>query len=210
MINNFILILICNLIFIYSKPLDYDQEEKDNIVFNKTSYEKFMEENRKNGYILYTNELIDLFNKIDENGEKFPVFCLVIINNNDKSQIFIKELKLISEKINNCMKSYLYGENNTIDHEIIFILINFEEKSTNEELKKFLRNISTVTNLPSMFFLCRKKQCSNEKCQKSQKSYRIINKYFIFNPLNKFIDILVNHPNDSILVKILEHGFKKN
>jgi hypothetical protein len=212
MINKifFNLYLISNIFFIYASPIEYDSEEKDNILANKDFQNKLNKEYEKNGYILYTNEVINYLEKIDRSREINPLFCLVVLDNKSISIGILNVIKSITNKINNVFKNYKNLDNqNAINNEIIFIVINIEEKNINEDLRKFLRNIMVFQNIPSIIFLCRKKNCSNEKCRKKNKNYKVIHNYIVFEPINKFIDFLLEDNNNNIFKKIVEHGFEE-
>jgi hypothetical protein len=72
--KNFLLLFTLSINnFIIGKASDYDEEEKDNILKNKDDWNKFMKEQDKNGYIVYTNEFLETLEKIDNNGENYPI-----------------------------------------------------------------------------------------------------------------------------------------
>lgn len=193
----------------------YDEEEKDTILKNQEDWNKFLQEQSKNGYIVYTNEFLETLEKIDPKGKDFPIISLIFVGSHCpgcrpfKTTSLIKDL---SSNLNNIFNKYInQNENNQIGYKILFVLINLDEKETNNELAKFLNGLPPIYSIPNVFFLCRNKNCNNKNCKKEPNKIRLINNYVgVYFPLDKWIKDVVNDSQEGILKYIKKHNFKEN
>jgi hypothetical protein len=95
-------------------------------------------------------------------------------------------------------------------YNILFLLINLDEKGTNPELSKFLNKLPPVYSIPNVFFLCRNKKCKNKECKKNSQKINLISNYIgTYFPLDKWVNDLLNDKEEGVLNKIKLHNFKE-
>jgi hypothetical protein len=200
--------------FIVGKTEDYDQEEKDNIFKNKDDWNKFMKEQDKNGYIVYTNEFIETLEKIDTNGKNYPIISFIFTGSQCPGCRPFKNsnlIKNICDETNKVFSTYRNtSDNNQINYKVLFVLINVDEKYSNPVLTKLLHNLPQINSIPNVFFLCRNKDCVNKNCKKTPNKMRLINNYIgTYLPLTKWIKDILEDEDEGVLKKILTHSFKE-
>lgn len=206
-------LLITNL-NIDGKNPEYDEEEKDTLLKNKDDWNKFVTEHNKNGYIVYTNEFLETLEKIDKDGEMIPIISLIFIGSNCsgcrpyKTTPLIKNINRETNKVFSTYKNI--SNNNQIGYKVLFVLINLDEKETNPQLTKFLREVPNVYAIPNLFFLCRNKKCENKECKKNKNKPTLINNYAgTYLPLEKWLSDILIDPKEGVFKKIQTHSFKE-
>jgi hypothetical protein len=213
--KNFLLLFTLSINnFIIGKASDYDEEEKDNILKNKDDWNKFMKEQDKNGYIVYTNEFLETLEKIDNNGENYPIISLIFTGSHCPGCRPFKTTNLIQNictESNKVFSKYANtSNNNQTGYKILFVLINLDEKEGNPTLTKFLRGLPHINAIPNVFFVCRNKNCVNKNCKKNPNKIHLINNYVgTYLPLTKWVKDILEEEKEGILKKIQEHSFKE-
>jgi hypothetical protein len=188
----------------------YDNEDKDNLLESKESYQQLLKIHSKKGYIEYSEENIKLINQNDMNGDKIPFLLLIVTGSNCSACRPLKTgntLEELSRAINDIFATYQDKDsNNTTGSILLVVTVNLDEYNSNLPLRKFLNPFPPCSAIPTIMLVCRKKNCKNKSCDGVKKHPVYVKDYRgISHPLSLWIKNII----ENILREILVHGFEK-
>lgn len=197
-------------IMISAETNNYDTDVKDAIKEQQHKFDKILQEQKKNGFILFNddNDLGKLLQEIDEDGEKIPFLCLIFITGRCPNCRPFKQMnfiKNISNELNKILVNYINQQNSQNNYKMFFVLIDLDDRT--DKLSKFIRPLSTINSIPRIYVVCRQKKCKHKNCQNRQKPFTVMTqKIGIYYPLEKWINEFIK----DTLSTIVEHNFNKN